>query len=103
MYENKYYLAQHWYIQYDYRTSKDHSLYTSGYIVISAVNKRHARKILFKVLPKSRKRGLCNIKIESYQFRPYHNIPNLDYGNYEHHINEFWCEQEHEYLPLLKR
>jgi hypothetical protein len=90
-----------WYIQYDYQPSKKHTLYTCGYVVLNAVNKRHARKILFKMLPKDRKKGLSDIKIESYPFTPYHNIPDLECGNYERKIKEFWSEQDYICTPLL--
>lgn len=90
-----------WYIQYDYQPSQNHKMYTSGYVVLNAVNKRHARKILFKMLPKARKKGLSDIKIESFPFTPYHNIPDLDYDNYDRKIKQFWSEQDYIHRPMF--
>ena len=93
-------LTDTFYIQYDYRPDKTHSLFTCGYAVVSAVNKRHARKLLFKFMPKKHKFKLHKIIIESFHFQPYQHIPDLDYGNYERKISEFWSEQNHIYSPL---
>lgn len=63
-------------------------MYASKYVIVKAVNKRHARKVLFKYLPKRFKRGICRIYITDYRYLPWDKVDNFDGPNH------FWGEQD---------
>jgi hypothetical protein len=84
-------LWETYYISFLYIPNKKYmSIYNSCFVVVNSKNKRHARKVLFKLLPNKYKVKICNIKITDYPYLP-DDLIAIEYDRPRH----FWENQLH--------
>ncbi len=65
------------------------SMYADYYVRVTGINKRHARKVLFRLLNKKYKKTMSHIRIENYPF-----LPMRFAEEYEYSSKFFWSDQD---------
>lgn len=82
-------LYDYFYCEFMYKLPNS-SMYANHYVKIVAANKRHARKVLFKLIDKKLKKTMTHIRITNYEFLPMSKAEQYDYS-----CKYFWSEQDY--------